>query len=290
MIRVEKDYGQVPDGLSGAGAERKRAEALRDGVRHQAAGYYYAHDSVKEKLLEIYRNKCAYCESPKNPGWAWQVDHYRPNKPRESGDTHSGYYWLAYEWSNLLLSCETCNIKKSNRFPISGTRVEAPQTDRKEWLANSESLIAEEPLLLNPELDHPEKHFVFFPDGAIEDKGGSEHGKKTIEVCDLEREELRLARKAVVDSFRKNIWKQFTILYNGLQSGRLQERDRFRAALKLAFNTLFEDIVNSRKPGHKFSRLGWHMANEFRVFFVDNLPAGQPQDIIAFAFELFRTE
>jgi hypothetical protein len=33
--------------------------------------------------------------------------------------TQPGYYWLAYEWSNLLISCQLCNQEfKKNRFPL----------------------------------------------------------------------------------------------------------------------------------------------------------------------------
>ena len=190
MIRVEKDRTQVPSGLRSAGAERKREAALREGNKHNFSTHYYAHDSVKRKLREIYRDKCTYCESRISAGASWRVEHYRPKNKLKDDVGHTGYYWLGYEWSNLLLSCETCNGKKSNQFPIQGTRVERPQEDRTEWRADSESFKAEKPLLLNPELDNPEEHLVFLPDGDIKEKGKSERGKKTIEICGLDREDL----------------------------------------------------------------------------------------------------
>ncbi len=203
MIRVNKDYEQVPSGLKEA--ERKREAALMEGNLHDFSANYYAHDSVKEKLREIYRDKCAYCECKTSEGVPLQVEHYRPKKNPTEDKGHPGYYWIGYEWSNLLLSCAKCNRAKSNQFPIEGVRVKSPQADRAEWRADSESFKAENSLLLNPELDYPEEHLVFFPDGNIKEKDGSQRGRKTIEICELNREDLEIARKAVVDGFRKNI-------------------------------------------------------------------------------------
>src|SRR5262249_41491941 len=70
----------------------------------------YAHGSVKEALRRAQHDKCAFCESKMCHTGFGDVEHYRPKagyKQRE-GDAlgRPGYYWLAYEWSNLLLSCQ----------------------------------------------------------------------------------------------------------------------------------------------------------------------------------------
>ncbi len=62
----------------------------------------YKYEDIKEKLINIYNDKCAYCESKER---RLQVEHFRPK---------SKYYWLAYSWDNLLLSCSACNSKKSD--------------------------------------------------------------------------------------------------------------------------------------------------------------------------------
>ena len=170
MIHVKKDCAQVPDGLSSEGAGKKREDAFREGNRHEFSAHYYAHNSVKEKLQEIYQRKCAYCESRIGASSFGRVEHYRPKNRLKDDERHTGYYWLAYEWSNLLWSCEICNSRKSNQFPIEGIRVERSQENRAEWQADSESFRAEKPLLLNPELDQPEEHLVFLPEGEIKEK------------------------------------------------------------------------------------------------------------------------
>ncbi|MBI1929970.1 HNH endonuclease [Candidatus Poribacteria bacterium] len=290
MIHIQKDYAQIPSGLNSEGAEKKREAALREGNQHEFSAHYYAHDSVKEKLREIYWDKCAYCESRMSVGASWRVEHYRPKNKLKDDERHTGYYWLAYEWSNLLLSCEICNSKKSNQFPIQGTRVERPQEDRAEWRADSESFKAEKPLILNPELDQPEEHLVFLPNGYIKEKDGSERGRKTIEICDLNREDLRIARKDWVDRFSDDIRDQVKIILELQEAGELQTLNRVVYVLELAFGTLFENLMDMKNPEREYSRLGWHMVNDFKRFFVDNLPEGEPREIVTVAFELFRTE
>lgn len=175
MIKVDKNYAIIPDKL-GAQAQKKREQLLAERSNHQAAGHYYADSSVKEQLRLIYHDKCGYCESAKSPAFSWRVDHFRPQKGRDKAECHLGYYWLTYEWSNLILSCERCNNAKSNHFPIQGDRITTPQANYLEWRADSKSLLNEKPLLLNPELDHPENHLIFFPDGSIQ--GRDERAKK----------------------------------------------------------------------------------------------------------------
>ncbi len=139
-------------------------------------------------LERVFHNKCAYCES-KNPG-KLEVEHYRPKSEvkDENGKKvgHPGYYWLAYNWENLLLACPWCNGRgaKSSRFPIKGERAKSKEDD----------LDLEEPLLLNPYKDEGfSKHITFGAKGII--VGKSEKGRKTIDICKLNREHLRRLRQ-----------------------------------------------------------------------------------------------
>jgi hypothetical protein len=75
------------------------------------------------------------------------VDHFRP-KAKVAGDQEPlGYWWLAYEFNNYLLSCRTCNSTyKKNKFPL----VEGASRTRFE----TRDQIAEEArILLDPCLD-----------------------------------------------------------------------------------------------------------------------------------------
>jgi uncharacterized protein (TIGR02646 family) len=124
-------------------------------------------------LEKIYYGKCAYCESR----FELQIEHYRPYKL---------YWWLFFEWTNLLLACPTCNQKKKERFPLNdeNKRLTGPGADN--FRVDSKVLLGENPLLLNPELDDPREHLVYLPqvNGKIEIalQGTSEKGKTTITV------------------------------------------------------------------------------------------------------------
>jgi len=86
--------------------------ALHEKNQHHFTPYYYGHpDKVRHDLEELYFGKCAYCET-KVTGAVLRVDHYRPKNRIKEEQTHTGYYWLGYEWSNLFPACEKCNLAK----------------------------------------------------------------------------------------------------------------------------------------------------------------------------------
>lgn len=167
---------------------------------------------VEDQLAISYKNKCAYCERICKA----DIEHYRPKKKVTEAPRHEGYYWLCYEWTNLLPSCVTCNRDgaKLNKFPILGTRIEKPpellrngELDLEKFKANVSPLKDEKPYLLHPEIDQPEEFFEFEVDDdtkGIRIKGtdNDSRGEETIEICLLNRLELRLDRQIhVIDDF-----------------------------------------------------------------------------------------
>ena len=68
----------------------------------------YGHNIVRKELEYLYLGKCCYCETKINPVSTAHVEHFRP-KSKITGVNKNGYYWLGYEWSNLLLACPSCN-------------------------------------------------------------------------------------------------------------------------------------------------------------------------------------
>jgi uncharacterized protein (TIGR02646 family) len=75
----------------------------------------YGAKSVKKTLLTAQHGKCAFCESKFEHVAFGDVEHFRPKGGwiQTDGDqlTRPGYYWLAYEWSNL--SCGLKSLAKS---------------------------------------------------------------------------------------------------------------------------------------------------------------------------------
>ena len=159
-----------------ANLDSERCKEKIDAILNDPSGYKvtdeYNHDDVRTKLRNHHGIKCVYCESSPIATSTFRIDHYRPKKhikdlPEEN---HAGYYWLAYEWTNLMQSCQFCNGCKSNYFPLISelSRVDehtqhALDINRRSPLLNP--LNTEQRLLLNPELDEVEKHFIFLFDG-----------------------------------------------------------------------------------------------------------------------------
>ncbi len=179
---------------------------------------------VEDQLAKTYKNKCAYCERLCKA----DIEHYRPKKSVDEANGHPGYYWLCYEWTNLVPACITCNREgsKHNHFPILGKRVLYPPLLPNNHLAldackaENSPLAEEKPCLLHPEIDHPEDFFGFEtdPSGAgirlvgVDTEG---RGTCTIQTCLLNRQELTLDRKiSVIDEFKDAVEGLFYQLQN----------------------------------------------------------------------------
>lgn len=146
---------------------------------------------VKADLLEMCNGKCAYCES-KIDASRGEVDNFRPKAGARGLDSKEyaplHYWWLAYEWENLLIACGICNQKyKRDYFPLEDESYRAASG------AMGKELIAERALLINPTLDDPREHLKFEHSGIIE--ALSTKGKVTIEILGLNRTELVDRRK-----------------------------------------------------------------------------------------------
>jgi len=145
----------------------------------------YSHDKVKTALINLFEGKCAYCESKVNAVAARDIEHYRPKGQIDPGSGEEiikpGYYWLAANWDNLLLSCPACNRRQRQLQRLENGELEfedeahgkldffplAPGTERA--ADPDDDLAIEEPgrLLLNPCLDKPEKYLRYDKEGHI---------------------------------------------------------------------------------------------------------------------------
>ncbi|MCP3420321.1 hypothetical protein [Nocardioides pinisoli] len=157
--------------------------------------------------------RCGYCELPTIAGQHGDVEHFAPKSAvtqfggkvgeegteteyvaalkgrRPSDKWVPGYWWLAYDWGNYLLSCSICNSDwKGNLFPVR----QPPPRLRPRTQADP----PEECLLLNPYgRRDPARHLRFNIDGSVEPRNGSVYGRETIRTCGLHRLALRDARQ-----------------------------------------------------------------------------------------------
>ena len=162
---------------------------------------------ARPALVELFDNKCAFCESPDTTENPLNVGHFRPateifeplSAASSSASSRTGYWWLAYEWENLYLVCRACADRSQLAFPVAARRA-APGT-------RGAALALEQPLLLDPCADRPELHLTFLTAGAdgrvVERDPAEKRGRTTIELLDLNRDQLIRHRAQAMALLRK---------------------------------------------------------------------------------------
>ncbi|HXU30001.1 MAG TPA: hypothetical protein VN851_05435 [Thermoanaerobaculia bacterium] len=224
MIRVRKP-AMAPGVLAGRGrAEDLNNRALyeREPVSYDGGAATFSFDSsiygdpsVKSLLIEAQHGKCAFCESKIQHIAYGDVEHFRPKAGyRQHEDDplgRPGYYWLAYDWSNLYLACQLCNQRyKKNLFPL--------LDDRLRCRNHLGDLTQEQPSFVDPGgVDDPRDHIEFEAEQPRA-RNGSLEGAATIQALGLMREELRERR---FDRYRMlATLKNVTNLLPGEEEGR----------------------------------------------------------------------
>ena len=205
MIRVHKPK-TPPAILTTQGAAETKAhrdayvhdrKAYRDGTKtFEFTSAIYGHESVKKALIEAQHGKCAFCESRITHVQYGDVEHFRPKKGVLHGTSlmRPGYYWLAYDWDNLLLACQICNQRhKRNAFPLLRGSVRAR--------SHLGSIAKERPLFIHPGQEDPQDE-IEFRDHAPVAHNGSIRGRRTIIGLGLERRELMEERERHLEIIR----------------------------------------------------------------------------------------
>lgn len=281
MISIKKDFKNPPQLLVQSQRDNHIKDALINKNKHSFNGSIYR-EKTKEALKLLYKNKCAYCETDTTAGASLEVEHFRPKAKIEGDSTHFGYYWLAYEWSNLTICCSICNKKKGNNFPILGTRIHQPLLDANglptsDYLRlNSKMLLGEQAVLINPEIDEVEKHFYFLPNGEI--KGIDERGKATIDILDLNRLPLAFHRRKILKKFvsrLKDIFKD------------LSEKIITENACKTEVRRILNEIVLLSERDEEYSRFGFFIFHKFEFFVANEFTAESREKLLQF-FDLFK--
>ncbi|MGO1003747.1 hypothetical protein [Lysobacter sp. CA196] len=201
----------------GAGA-RELAKATKHYLDPKAETYgfkAYKRPDVKQSLRDLFKKKCAYCESFHESTSSADIEHYRPKASVDGEPGHRGYWWLAADWNNLLRSCIGCNrieghrvaaagmtagqlaaqkvqsVGKGDAFPVLAARAFEPDDDCD----------GEDPLLIDPTRRDPGPHLAWHTrndlsllspgfQGAVADA----YGEHTIRIMALNRQALVEAR------------------------------------------------------------------------------------------------
>ena len=173
----------APDAL------KLHAAAVKKGVAPEFDNTIYGHESVKAVLVAMQHKKCAFCEADVRHVAPGDVEHFRPKggmkqsggKPMEK----PGYWWLAYQWENLLFACSICNSRgKGNLFPLADS---AKRCRKKTGV-----LTVEKPLFINPadpNDDDPELLIDWRGSEPVAAKGNV-RARETIAALGLNRTDL----------------------------------------------------------------------------------------------------
>ena len=139
-------------------------------------------------------------------GGDMDVEYYRPKAGISEVSEHCGYYWLAYDWNNLLGSCPFCNRLRSERamWPSKsrggtsgkGSAFPLMHEQFRAW-SPDDDVSLEYPLIINPAIDDPVDHIAYDPLGhAI---GLTKKGETSIRILGLNARRLYTQRADVIE-------------------------------------------------------------------------------------------
>jgi uncharacterized protein (TIGR02646 family) len=179
-------------------------------------------ERFRDDMLPKQNNVCAYCRLELHPNEVTpEIEHIVPKSEKPD--------WM-YDPFNLCLSCTNCNRKKNTKEVLRNNRVtELPR--------NSDDY-----LLIHPHLDKYSDYIEFVGNVLYKAKGdNNSKGAKTIEICELNRIEVAIAR-AMQYINRHGTGKHFVdflLLMNSPMNKRLikdEDAERFNKKLKERIN------------------------------------------------------
>lgn len=248
MIKINK--GGCPPGLAEKGAELTKK--LCDDFDLNKAAYQsgekkfefdskvYGSREVREALWVAQHGKCCFSEAKFLLDYP-PVEHFRPKGgflPHKTASlAYPGYYWLAYEWGNLLLSKPVPNTSyKRTLFPL---------VDESKRNRNHHENHFEEAFLIHPGEEDPREH-IRFEGSAI--KGETERGWKTIKILGLDvRPDLQSKREEHLEIL-KRAYGTIQILLN-------PERPFNDPKVDELFENLVNHLLKACEPKSEFSSM-----------------------------------
>ncbi|MDW8852897.1 hypothetical protein SD960_22550 [Flavobacterium sp. MMLR14_040] len=211
----------------------------------------YGHSNIKNRLRSSQYGKCAFCESNVSSISHGDIEHFRPKKywiqNDKKGEQGPGYYWLAYDFTNLLFSCQICNQRqKKNYFPIR----------RPEFRAHNHHyatyLIKEKPFFVNPIEENP-KYLIGFKEAEAIGKDKNHRGKKTIKALGLNRRgekgisDLYEMRLQHYQNTKNSYWMSNQIASSTLPQNMIDEAMNFMTELR-SYKSQFSAMINENFP------------------------------------------
>jgi uncharacterized protein (TIGR02646 family) len=280
MRRVDRSAIAIPAALTAAESINHLNEIILDPTIKSKRALYRGriiepdgsmNDTVAIALKNLYKNKCAYCEKYSyNP----HVEHFRPKK-RVTGNQPlgTGYYWLCYEWTNLLPCCPDCNRidAKGDKFPIGGIRKATyPRLGATNDIDVAQNLylhayLADEiPVYIHPEYgNQPENEFEFLRTGAI--VGMTPNSTTMIRDLKLDSEDLNIWRREIYEMYFRRIE---TALHKFKRPNHPKSHAWFLDTILEIVTSLVEDSEDEAKEYTLFRK---YIVDKIDYFFVQPL-------------------
>lgn len=203
MIRIHKSP-QIPKPLDGPRSRGGKATArlvakFEAGEREfKFDSEIYGHHDVREASKTDQSRKCVFCEARFAHVGYGDVEHFRPKggfQQTPDGELERpGYFWLAYRWDNLSLSCQLCNQAfKRNLFPLLNPAERAR--------SHQDDIAREQPVLVNPLAEDPSK-FIDFREEVAFGEDTQLRGSTTINAVGLNDPDRLEARREALVQFR----------------------------------------------------------------------------------------
>ena len=172
FIDLEEIKPNIRDQIEALEEAKSAVLAEADPDRRAALIHRYRprRTALREAFATYSSDKCWYIEC-KNLGTDDDIDHFRPKSAVKEDPDHPGYYWLAFEWTNLWLSCHRANRPRMNpetgetegkaaHFPLVNPAARAQEP--------GDDLALEVPALLDPKKLADVVLLSFRPNGEVD--------------------------------------------------------------------------------------------------------------------------
>jgi len=185
------------------------------GAVPDAIRFRYRHADIKAALVSEAFGKCIYCEQKISPG---ETDHIFPVSAKPG---------LLVVWENLGLACKDCNTYKGHYY-------------------------SEAEPLLNPFLDDPKVHLLFFGP-LVMSQVGDQLGFRTVE-------RVRLHRMQLVERRKERIERMQALLeqWNALPEGATKALTKEKILQEASADQEYAAVIRA----YLYQALGWPVEQE----------------------------
>ncbi|CAH1207534.1 conserved hypothetical protein [Candidatus Nitrotoga sp. BS] len=227
--------------LVGELAKLDAAGQIKD--RNELIDKYGGHwGKLKSWLLALSNGKCWFTEA-RDIASHLDVEHFRPKKATRNGKgpERDGYWWLAFEYTNLRIAGTVPNRKKGAWFPLRhGSRC-STYAHRCEG--------DEVPHFLDPTNAHDVTLLAFDEEGKAVPAPGIPRWENVRVKRTVER--LKLTEHQALAEERRKVWQRTAMLINKYQQALSESRTS--AAARERVKATARDIVCLTKPETELS-------------------------------------